>query len=100
MNNPETQAVKKSQISWKRENDQIPMHIPLILWGVICIFPLVWVLITSLKSTPELYRDPFGFPQALKWTNYVEAWVYAKMGIYFVNSIMITLLSTGMVLFM
>ena len=100
MDNVETQMVNKSRISWKREMDQIPMHIPLILWSVICIFPLVWILITSLKSTPELYRDPFGFPQALKWSNYVEAWVYAKMGVYFVNSIVITLISTAIVLFM
>lgn len=100
MHNAETQVLKKSRFSWRRELDQIPMHIPLIIWSVICIFPLVWILITSLKSTPELYRSPFGFPEAFKWDNYVEAWVYAKMGVYFVNSIVITLLSTIMVLFM
>jgi len=100
MNNPITQAIKKSKFSWKREIDQFPMHIPLILWCVFCIFPLFWVVITSLKSTPELYRDPFGFPQALKWTNYRDAWVFAKMGIYFVNSIVVTIISTGLVLFL
>lgn len=100
MDNAEKQAIKKSRINLKRDMDQIPMHIPLFLWSVICIFPLFWILITSLKSTPELYRDPFGFPEAFKWANYVEAWVYAKMGVYFVNSIVITLLSTVMVLFM
>ena len=70
MINSETQAIKKSLRNWKREIDQLPMHIPLVLWSVICIFPLFWVIITSLKSTPELYRDPFGFPEAFKWTNY------------------------------
>jgi len=70
MNNPETQAFKKSWVNWKREITQFPMHIPLILWSVFCIFPLFWVVITSLKSTPELYRDPFGLPESFKWTNY------------------------------
>ncbi len=75
------------------------MHTGLIFWGLLCIFPLVWILLTSLKSTPELYRDPFGIPQAWKWTNYVDAWVHANMGKYFLNSIFITLLSTVLVLF-
>ena len=75
------------------------MHIPLLVWCIFCIFPLFWILITSVKSTPELYRDPFSIPQTFKWSNYVEAWVYAKMGIYFVNSILVTLLSTVFVLF-
>jgi raffinose/stachyose/melibiose transport system permease protein len=99
MNNSETLAIKKSWINWKRESEQLPMHIPLIVWCVLCIFPLLWIMNTSLKSTPELYKDPFGIPAILKWDNYVEAWVYAKMGIYFVNSIMVTLISTVLVLF-
>lgn len=79
---------------------QLPLHSGLILWGLLCIFPLVWILLTSLKSTPELYRDPFGIPQAWKWSNYVDAWVFAKMGNYFLNSVFITLLSTVLVLFL
>lgn len=98
MNNSKTQAINKPRINWKRERDQVPMHVLLIVWSVFCIFPLFWVIATSLKSTPELYRDPFGFPEAFKWDNYRDAWVYAKMGIYFVNSILTTLLSTAFVL--
>ena len=100
MNQPDTLANNKSRVNWKRVFDQLPMHIPLIVWGVFCVFPLFWVVITSLKSTPELYRDPFGFPDTFKWGNYRDAWVYAKMGVYFVNSILTTLLSTGLVLFL
>jgi len=79
---------------------QVPVHVGLILWGLTCVFPLVWIVLSSLKSTPELYRDPFGIPQAWKWTNYRDAWVYAKMGSYFLNSVFITILSTIVVLFL
>ena len=79
---------------------QIPVHSGLILWGLICIFPLVWIVLSSLKSTPELYRDPFGIPEGWKWSNYRDAWVFAKMGTYFLNSVFITLLSTVVVLFL
>jgi len=91
---------KESQHSWGYRLAEVPIHMGLIFWGLVCVFPLVWILLTSLKSTPELYRDPFGIPEAWKWTNYRDAWVYAKMGVYFVNSILITLLSTVVVLFL
>jgi raffinose/stachyose/melibiose transport system permease protein len=85
--------------SWKRWFGQLPLHTSLVLWGATCIFPLLWTLLTSLKSTPELYRDPFGLPGTIKWNNYSNAWVNANMGTYFLNSVLITLLSTVMVLF-
>ena len=91
------QQARKSLSRWL---GQLPLHSGLVLWALLCIFPLVWVVLTSLKSTPELYRDPFGLPQAWKWSNYRDAWVYAKMGSYFVNSLFITLLSTFVVLFL
>jgi raffinose/stachyose/melibiose transport system permease protein len=90
----------KRTLSWKRIIGQVPLHSGLILWGIFCVFPLFWTLITSLKSTPELYSAPFGFPQALKWSNYTDAWVFAKMGVYFLNSVLITVLSTVLVLFL
>lgn len=90
----------KRTLSWKRMISQVALHSGLILWGIFCIFPLFWTLITSLKSTPELYNAPFGFPQALKWSNYTDAWVFAKMGVYFLNSVLITVLSTVLVLFL
>jgi raffinose/stachyose/melibiose transport system permease protein len=84
----------------RRQFGQLALHGGLILWGLFCIYPLLWVLITSLKYTPELYRDPFGLPEYWKWSNYQEAWVYAKMGVYFLNSILVTGLSTILVLFL
>jgi ABC-type glycerol-3-phosphate transport system permease component len=91
---------KLLEIHWRRTISQLPLHSGLILWGLFAIFPLVWILLTSLKSTPELYQDPFGIPQAWKWTNYRDAWVYAKMGSYFLNSVFTTFLSTILVLFL
>lgn len=79
---------------------QLALHGCLIVWGIIAVYPLFWVLITSLKYTPELYRDPFGLPVSWKWSNYREAWVYAKMGLYFLNSILVTAGSTVLVLFL
>ncbi len=77
---------------------QLALHVGLLLWAFQAIYPLVWTALTSLKSTPELYADPFGIPQAWKWSNYRDAWVYAQMGRYFLNSVAVTVLSTILVL--
>ncbi|MHB0858687.1 MAG: carbohydrate ABC transporter permease [Anaerolineae bacterium] len=74
------------------------LHAGLILWALFAVYPLYWILLTSLKHTRELYADPFGLPLHWKWSNYVEAWVHAKMGIYFLNSTLLTVLSLVLVL--
>ena len=77
---------------------QVGLHAGLIVWALLSIYPLFWTLLTSLKYTRELYADPFGLPLHWKWSNYQEAWVYAHMGTYFVNSIVVTLGSLVLVL--
>lgn len=83
---------------WTQRLVQTGLHTALIAWGLLAVYPLVWVLLTSLKYTRELYADPFGLPLHWKWSNYREAWVYAKMGIYFLNSTVVTLGSVVLVL--
>lgn len=78
---------------------QLTLHSGLITWGILSVFPLIWLAFTSLKYTHELYSDPFGLPLSWKWNNYVDAWVQAKMGPYFINSIVVTVTSTVILLF-
>jgi raffinose/stachyose/melibiose transport system permease protein len=82
----------------RRQLAQIALHGALALWAFHAVYPLVWVLITSLKFTRELYADPFGLPQFWKWSNYEDAWVNAKMGRYFINSLVVTVGSTVLLL--
>jgi raffinose/stachyose/melibiose transport system permease protein len=83
---------------WRRIK-QFFIHSGLIAWGVLSVFPLIWIAFTSLKFTHELYSDPFGLPLSWKWDNYIDAWIHAKMGTYFINSIVVTVLSTIILLF-
>lgn len=85
---------------WGHRLKQVLLHGGLLVWAFLAVYPLVWIFLTSLKYTPELYRDPFGLPQNWKWSNYVDAWVHARMGLYFVNSLVVTAGSTVLVLFL
>jgi raffinose/stachyose/melibiose transport system permease protein len=82
----------------RRPWTQYAIHVGLALWAFHAVYPLVWLMITSLKFTPELYAHPFSLPTSWKWSNYEEAWVYAKMGRYFINSLVVTVGSTIVVL--
>lgn len=85
---------------WQRRLGQVALHAGLFVWAFLAVYPLVWILLTSLKFTPELYADPFGLPASWKWSNYQEAWVHARMGTYFLNSLAVTVGSTVLVLFL
>ena len=82
----------------RRRLMQLALHGALLLWAFHAVYPLIWVLITSLKYTRELYREPFALPHFWKWANYQDAWVNANMGRYFINSLVVTAGSTVLLL--
>jgi ABC-type glycerol-3-phosphate transport system permease component len=77
-------------------------------WLIGVVFPMVWVLYTSAKSTPEIYRNPFGLPKLLTSPsvetaaalvdNYRKAWVESHFSRYFVNSVKIVGVSLALIL--
>lgn len=67
---------------------------------VIYLAPLVWIGMTSLKTRAEIYKSPFGWPEAFQWENYAAAWKAGKLGIAMLNSLfvcVITLLLTMLI---
>ncbi len=62
------------------------------LWTLIILVPFAGMLLSSLKSNIEIFRDPFGIDLAsLKFENYTDAWAGPGGGrplaTYFVNSV-------------
>lgn len=79
---------------------QVLVHGGLIIWAVLSLYPVVWVILTSLKYQAELYQNPFALPATLVWSNFRAAWLDANMSRYFVNSGVVTLVSTVALLFL
>ena len=46
----------------------------LVFWSLVCLFPLYWVAVTSLKGEPEIMRGPFYLP-FVDFTPSFDAWV-------------------------
>ena len=71
-------------------------YVILIGAAVICLFPFVWMVSTAFKETSEIYQmPPTLLPSRLVFENFVEGWKGAEFGIFFKNSLFVTLLATA-----
>src|SRR6266571_3713877 len=57
-----------------------------ILYVLTVVYPVLFVILTSLKSTTEFYSNIWGLPQVVAWSNFTEAWTTGGIGQAFVNS--------------
>jgi len=58
---------------------------------LIVVFPIYWMIITSLKTSEELLRPvPTLWPAQFRWNNYSSALHMAPFGKYFFNTIVMT----------
>lgn len=59
------------------------------------ILPLFWIFITSIKSETELYSIPLVYwPKAPTFAAYQRLFTYSNFGLYFRNSLIVTLTSS------
>jgi len=65
----------------------------LILFLIACIYPLLWLIINSFKTQDELFLNTWGLPQVWTLENYKHAVIDGKIGVYFGNSLMISVIS-------
>lgn len=71
----------------------------LLAVGVLAILiPVLWIFIASLKTQSEFAGSPWTLPKGLEFQNFVDAFVDANMGPYFLNSVFVTLLGLVFVL--
>ena len=73
---------------------RVALYLFLGAWALVTTYPFVWLVLTSLKSTFELYTNPFGLPQVVHLKNYVDAWVLASMDRLSLNSFVVAFAST------
>lgn len=67
------------------------IYLFLAFWSVVVIFPMLWVISSSLKTDGELFMSPWQLPAAPIFDNFVRAWGKANIGLYFFNSLLVIL---------
>lgn len=75
------------------------LQIPLWLYFIISIYPLFWMISYSLKNNDEIFvTNPFGLPTHFRFENYVNAWTQFNIPRYFMNSFVVSTISTLFIL--
>lgn len=69
------------------------MYAFLTIIAAINVVPILWMVVNSLKTDREYAADPFALPAEMQWSNYAQAWKKANLGLYFGNSLLITIVA-------
>ncbi|MFC5651222.1 carbohydrate ABC transporter permease [Paenibacillus solisilvae] len=77
----------------------ISRHIILFVFSIFFIFPLLWLLSTSLKTDLQIFKvPPELIPQPFLWKNYENLWIYFPYFLFLKNTVLIVVLSVAGVL--
>lgn len=68
------------------------------LFSITCIFPIIWMVYSSLKTDREFSLDILKLPEKLRFENYVKAFSEGNIGSYFMNSMFNTVITVAVVL--
>ena len=66
---------------------RVGVYIFLSVMAVMFAAPMLFTLMSSLKTKVEIFAAPFALPKTPMWSNYIDAWQGARMSRYFLNSL-------------
>lgn len=67
------------------------IYILLAVVAFVWVYPFIWMITASLKTQDEFFASGLSLiPKSLNFENYVRAWNNANFGVYFKNSIIVT----------
>lgn len=71
-------------------------YVVLAAFGVAVLYPLLWMLMTSLKTTEETFSiPPVWLPEAFSLENYASIWGKYPIANYFANSFIVVFFTTA-----
>ena len=70
-------------------------HIFLSIFAFVMLYPLLWMLASSLKPDMEIFGNLSLWPSEFRWENYLEGWFGLRVSFtrFYINSITVTVLS-------
>ncbi len=85
----------------KRGNkEKVAQYILISIFALLALFPLVWVILTSLKSKEQIFSIADIFPRSITVDNYINVLFKAKFLVYFNNSVIVAVISTVISIFL
>ncbi|MGY4859591.1 carbohydrate ABC transporter permease [Cryobacterium sp. AP23] len=84
----------------RRRLRKVPAVLVIGLLLVVTVYPLIWLLLGSLKTQSEFLNNPsWALPENfLNFDNYVQAWVGGNVGSFILNSALATFPALAMII--
>ncbi|BDZ41359.1 sugar ABC transporter permease [Paraoerskovia sediminicola] len=78
---------------WRSRTRSVLKHLGLILFGLIMLYPLLWMISSSFKPNDLIFREPGLIPSEFTTGNYTEGWnaLLHPFSHYLMNSAIIVL---------
>lgn len=73
-------------------------HVVMIAFSLLFFLPLVWMAMSAFKSNGEIFQTPFALPTSWDWSVFAQAWTDGSIGVYALNSFIVTFVSTAAIL--
>ncbi|MBR2258378.1 MAG: carbohydrate ABC transporter permease [Blautia sp.] len=76
-------------------------YLLLVFWSLIVLFPFYWMILTSVKSYSSYNSEyiPKLFTASPTLQNYIDAFTTVSLGRYFFNTLIFTVITTALMLF-
>jgi len=74
-----------------------PLALFALVYTVITGGPLLWVATMSLRTTAEIFKNPYGLPSPVHWEKFADAWTKSNYGTYFWNSTIVVVAAVALV---
>lgn len=78
----------------KKTITKLITRLPLIIWTIAVIYPIIWMFLGGFKTNGEIFTSPWGIPESFDTTNFYNAWTEFNIGTSFFNSALVTLVGT------
>jgi raffinose/stachyose/melibiose transport system permease protein len=69
-----------------------------LLIGIVFLFPMVWMVLSSFKANRDIFRSPLSLPTTIDLGRWAEAWDVGNIGRYALNSAIVTAVSVTLIL--
>lgn len=79
----------------RESRSRLLKHIFLTIFAFIMVYPLLWMLASSLKPDNEIFGHLSIWPSEFLWDNYAKGWFGLKVSFtqFYLNSFLVTILS-------
>ncbi|MDD5746081.1 MAG: carbohydrate ABC transporter permease, partial [Candidatus Omnitrophica bacterium] len=84
-----------TQYKLKDISQKTVAYVILLTVAAACLFPLLWMFGSALKTQETIFSDFSIFPNSPHWENFRIAWTKAHFSTYFFNSVFYTVITVG-----